>query len=87
MTFSENRCPLFRISSGPTEDEFIYVVHDNGEHRLRTGSFAGFPAGVVNAHHLLSGSMANASFIVVGSRMPGAETIHYPDDGIGPVKK
>ena len=94
MIFSENRCPLFRISSGPTEDEFIYVlegeltlVDDNGEHRLRAGSFAGFPAGVVNAHHLLSGSMANASFIVVGSRMPGAETIHYPDDGIGPVKK
>ena len=76
------------------EDEFIYVlegeltlVDDNGEHRLRAGSFAGFPAGVANAHHLLNSSMANASFIVVGSRMPGVETIHYPDDGIGPVKK
>lgn len=75
------------------EDEFIYVMEgeptlldDNGEHRLRVGSFAGFPAGHPNAHHLVNRSSDNASFLVVGARKPGAETIHYPDDDLGPVR-
>jgi uncharacterized cupin superfamily protein len=76
------------------EDEFIYVlegelmlVDDNGEHQLRSGSFVGFPASVANAHHLINKSAASAAFIVVGSRKPGAETIHYPDDELRLVKK
>lgn len=76
------------------EDEFVYVmegeltlVDENGEHRLQAGSFAGFPAGIANAHQFVNKSASNASFLVVGSRRPGGETIHYPDDGIGSIKK
>ena len=76
------------------EGEFVYVlsgtltlIDDNGEHALEQGAFAGFPAGCANAHHLVNRSNASASFIVVGSRKPGEETIHYPDDAIGPIRK
>lgn len=76
------------------EDEFVYVlegeltlVDNNGEHRLTAGSFVGFPAGVANAHHLRNESGAPATFIVVGSRRPGEETIHYPDDNFGSIRK
>ncbi len=75
------------------EDEFVYVlsgkltlVDDNGEHALEEGSFVGFPAGCPNAHHLQNRSQEPASFIVVGSRKPGGETVHYPDDDLGPVR-
>jgi uncharacterized cupin superfamily protein len=76
------------------EDEFVYVlsgeltlVDDNGEHALTEGSFAGFPAGCPNAHHLQNRSEWPASFIVVGSRKPGASTLHYPNDDLGPARR
>ena len=76
------------------EDEFVFVlegeptlVDENGEHRLRPGSFAGFPAGAANAHHLVNKSDSPATLLVVGTRMPGGETVHYPDDALGPIKK
>jgi uncharacterized cupin superfamily protein len=76
------------------EDEFIYVlageltlIDDNGEHQMGAGAFAGFPAGVANAHHLINKSNEPATFMVVGSRRPGEETIHYPDDDFGPIRK
>lgn len=76
------------------EDEFVYVlegrlllIDENGAHELETGSFAGFPAGALNAHHLANVSDTRAAFLVVGSRKPGTETIHYPDDKIGPIRK
>jgi uncharacterized cupin superfamily protein len=76
------------------EDEFVYIlrgtltlIDDNGEHSLEEGAFAGFPAGEANAHHLVNRSAEPASFLVVGSRRPGEETIHYPDDGFGPIRK
>ena len=69
------------------EDEFVLVlsgelvlIDDNGEHPMSQGSFAGFPAGRANAHHLANRSRAAASFIAVGTRKVGLETIHYPDD-------
>lgn len=69
------------------EDEFVYVltgkltlIDENGEHDLIAGSFAGFPAGQPNAHHLANKSSEPASFITVGTRKVGMETIHYPDD-------
>jgi uncharacterized cupin superfamily protein len=74
------------------EDEFVYVlsgnlvlIDDAGEHALTAGSFVGFPAGRPNAHHLANRSEAPASFLVVGTRKVGRETVHYPDDPIGPV--
>ncbi len=69
------------------EDEFVYVlaghltlIDDNGAHALTPGSFAGFPAGRANAHHIANHSDAPASFLVIGTRKQGVETIHYPDD-------
>jgi uncharacterized cupin superfamily protein len=69
------------------EDEFIYVlsgqltlVDENGEHALIEGSIAGFPAGHANAHHLVNRSQAPATFLAMGMRKSGLETIHYPDD-------
>lgn len=69
------------------EDEFVYVllgelllIDDNGEHPLRPGSFAGFPAGHPNAHHLANKSAEPAVFLVVGTRRVGWEHIHCPDD-------
>ena len=75
------------------EDEFVYVlsgrvvlIDDDGEHVMAAGTFAGFPAGCCNAHHLQNKSDSPATFLVIGSRKPGQETIHYPDDDIGPVR-
>ncbi len=68
------------------EDEFAYVlsgtvvlIDDNGEHELTAGSFAGFPAGVANGHHLVNRSAAPAQVLVVGTRKVGEEKVHYPD--------
>ena len=76
------------------EDEFVYVVSgtptlidENGEHPLEPGSIVGFPAGVPNAHHVVNQSTASAVILVVGSRRPGEETITYPDDDFGPIRK
>jgi uncharacterized cupin superfamily protein len=76
------------------EDEFVYVldgtltlIDDNGEHELAAGSFAGFPAAIANAHHLVNDSNASATFFVVGSRRPGEDTVHYPDDELGPIHR
>jgi uncharacterized cupin superfamily protein len=69
------------------EDEFVYVlsgelvlVDEAGEHPLRAGDYAGFPAGVPNAHHLVNRSAGPASFLAMGTRHVGRETVHYPDD-------
>ena len=69
------------------EDEFVYVLSgedENGEHVLVAGSFAGFPAGEPNGHHLANRSKALATFLSLGTRKPGLETIHYPDDFAAP---
>ena len=63
------------------------LIDDNGEHQLTGGSFAAFPAGVENGHHLVNNSGGPVTLIVVGSRRPGQETIHYSDDAIGPIHK
>lgn len=74
------------------EDEFIYVlegsltlIDDNGQHPLTVGSFAGFPAGVANAHHLYSHTNRPVNYLEIGSRRPGADTVDYPDDDFGPI--
>ena len=60
---------------------------DDNEHTMEQGSFAGFSAGCANAHHLVNRSNASAIFIVIGSRKPGEERVHYPDDAVGPIQK
>lgn len=76
------------------EDEFVLVqegiailVDNNGPRELGPGHFVGFPAGESNAHHFLNTSESPVVLLVVGSRRPGAETIHYPDDNFGPIHK
>lgn len=71
------------------EDEFVLVlegelmlVDENGEHVLRAGTYAGFPAGVPNAHHLINKSDQTACFLAVGTRKRGREVVHYPDDSV-----
>jgi uncharacterized cupin superfamily protein len=69
------------------EDEFVYLlsgeltlIDENGEHPMTAGTFVGFPAGAPNAHHLANLSSAPASYLAIGTRKVGVETIHYPDD-------
>jgi uncharacterized cupin superfamily protein len=69
------------------EDEFVYVlsgelvlVDDDGEHEMKAGSFAAFPAGEANGHHLINRSLAPATYLAVGSRRAD-DLLHYPDDG------
>ncbi len=68
------------------EDEFVFVlsgvatlIDENGEHRLESGAFVGFPAGVANAHHVTNRSDEPVELLVVGTRKVGREAIHYPD--------
>ena len=70
------------------EDEFIYVVSgelvmidDDGEHILKAGMCAGFPAGVQNGHHVVNNSDQPASFIEIGTRS-ATEHAEYPDEDL-----
>ncbi len=63
----------------------LVLIDNDGEHALKAGDFAGFPAGVANGHHLVNQSTAPATFLAVGSRKVGDETVHYPDEDLGPV--
>lgn len=76
------------------EDEFVYVmkgtatlIDENGPRPMHEGEFVGFPAGSPNAHHILNRSTELVLLLVVGSRRPGQETIHYPDDSLGTVSR
>ena len=76
------------------EDEFVYVlageasvIDNDGAHVLPAGWYVAFPAGEANGHHIRNMSNASVELLVIGSRRPGEETIHYPDHPIGPIKK
>ena len=76
------------------EDEFVFILNgspslidENGRHQLQAGDIIGFPAGEPNAHHIVNDSGSDATLMVVGSRRPGQETIYYPDDNFGPIRK
>jgi uncharacterized cupin superfamily protein len=55
------------------------LVDDDGEHPLRAGDCAGFPAGQPNGHHLVNRSAVEAVLLEVGSRRPEREAVTYPD--------
>lgn len=68
------------------EDEFIYMlegelelVTDVGIQLLRPGMAAGFPAGRADGHQLINRSKADAVYLEVGDRRPGADEVEYPD--------
>jgi uncharacterized cupin superfamily protein len=70
------------------QDEFIYVVSgelvlvtDAGEHTLRPGMCAGFPAGRPDGHHLLNRGNCDAAYLEVGDRTPD-DAVTYPDDDL-----
>ena len=76
------------------EDEFVYVlsgeltlIDDHGEHPMPPGTFAGFPAGEANAHHLVNRSDADAEYLAIGSRKPGEDACHYPDDPLERIQR
>ncbi len=67
------------------EDEFVLVtegectlVDDQGEHAMRAGDCAAFPANDGNGHHFVNRSESMARFLVVGSRAP-REVATYSD--------
>ncbi len=60
------------------EDEFVMVtegelvlLQDEGEHVMRPGACAGWPAGDRNGHCLMNRTDLPARFLVVGSSAPG----------------
>lgn len=74
------------------EDEFVYVLSgelvlrtDRGETTMIAGMCVGFKAGEEDAHHLVNRSEAEASFFVIGSRVPD-DMAFYPDDDLIWVK-
>ena len=76
------------------EDEFVLIlegvltlIDDAGEREMVPGDFVGFPAGQENAHHFANFSEAPGVYLVVGSRKPGLDVCHYPDDDFGPVQR
>jgi uncharacterized cupin superfamily protein len=67
------------------EDEFVMVtqgelvlVQDEGEHVMRPGDCAAFPAGDTNGHHFINRTDREARFLVVGTKAPH-EVATYSD--------
>lgn len=67
------------------EDEFLMIVEgaavlidDNGEHAMRAGDCAAFPAGDGNGHHLRNDGAVPVAYLIVGTRLPD-EVAHYSD--------
>lgn len=67
------------------QDELVYMLEgelvletDAGERILKPGMCAGFPANNGDGHRLLNRSSREATFLVVGDRLPGDE-VDYPD--------
>ena len=70
------------------EDEFVYVlsgevtlISNDGEQLLTAGMCAGYPAGERDAHHFINRSDQPATYLEIGSRVPG-DNGFYPDDDL-----
>lgn len=66
------------------EDELVVMlageavlVDEAGEHSMRPGDVAAFPAGEANGHVLQNRSGAPCTFVAIGR--PAASDCHYPD--------
>lgn len=69
------------------EDELLFVlsgevtvVENDGEHVLRPGDAACWPAGTPDAHQVLNRSEEPCSYFIVGSRVE-RDVVHYPELG------
>ena len=67
------------------EDEFVMVtqgictlIDEAGDHEMRPGDCAAFPAGDANGHHGVNRTQEAAEFLVIGSRAR-TETAWYSD--------
>lgn len=67
------------------EDEFVIVtegtcvlIDDSGEHEMKVGDCAAFPANDGNGHHFINKSDKVARFLVVGTKAP-KEVATYSD--------
>ena len=67
------------------EEEFLYLisgeatlVENDGEHLMRPGDAACWPAGVPNAHHIVNRSAEPCTYLIVGTRSTN-DVCHYPD--------
>ena len=67
------------------EDEFVMVtqgictlIDEAGDHEMRPGDCAAFPAGDANGHHVVNRTQEAAEFLVIGSRAR-TETVWYSD--------
>jgi uncharacterized cupin superfamily protein len=72
------------------EDECIFMlsgelvlITDEGEHTLKAGAAAGFPAGHTNGHHLVNRSGKPASYLEIGTRSPDEVATYSDVDLIG----
>ncbi|MFM2026201.1 MAG: hypothetical protein RLZZ339_916 [Cyanobacteriota bacterium] len=70
------------------QDEFVYIIEGEvtlidtaGEHLLKPGMRAGFPAGQEDGHELINKSNSNAVLLQINHKTPNQE-IYYPDDDI-----
>ena len=68
------------------EDELIYIldgrpvlVDNNVETQLEPGDVTTHVAGEPNGHHLINRTDGDVLYLVVGTRNPKADTVHYPD--------
>ena len=75
------------------EDEFVYVLDgelalltDAGEQLLGAGTAAGFAGAKHDGHQLINRGSVTATYLEVGSRIPGEE-VHYPDIDLHLVRK
>ena len=70
------------------EDEFVYLlegevvlVTNEGEQTLKAGMCAGYAAGSKNGHHFINRSQKPATYLEMGTNVPG-DTAFYPDDDL-----
>lgn len=70
------------------EDEFVMItqgectlVQDAGPEVMRAGDCAAFPAGVVDGHHFINHSGADAVFLVIGTKA-SHEVATYSDEDL-----
>jgi uncharacterized cupin superfamily protein len=69
------------------QDEFVYVlegefilVTDGGRQTVGPGTCIGFPASTGDGHHFLNETDRDATFLVVGDRLPGDEVMYSDID-------
>ena len=68
------------------EDELVYImsgtptlIDDNGEQLLTPGDFTAHPAGHANGHHMINRTDKDVVFLIIGTRNPCEDNVHYPD--------